>query len=122
MKKFISIAILFVLILTLFCGCSDTADDTIPAENQLPSRFVVVADKSFGYASAVQRENGGDAFTTNNELDRVMRYAVDRETRVVYIYINNTCSRYSGISLVPLYQADGSLTIYTGELPQPLYD
>lgn len=115
MKKFISIAILFVLILTLFCGCSDTADDTIPAENQLPSRFVVVADKSFGYASAVQRENGGDAFTTNNELDRAMRYAVDRETRVVYIYINNTC-------LVPLYQADGSLTIYTGELPQPLYD
>lgn len=121
MKKSIIIAILFVLTLTLFTGCSET-DATVPTENQLPARFVVVSDESFGYASSIQRENGGDAFTNNNTMVRPMKYVVDRETLVVYIYINDTGSRYSGISLTPLYKADGSLTIYTGELPEPLYD
>jgi hypothetical protein len=131
MKKtinLIAIIALIALIAIATTSCADTSGTSTPDEGQLPARFVVLEDEDLGeYQSSIQVHNDSTSeFDRNNYTpvrhDSHMKYVVDRETRVVYIFMDKTGTRYSGMAMFPLYNADGTVMTYQGELPEVLYN
>lgn len=127
MKRTIALT-LIVLVALAATGCSNlSATTTTPEENQLPARFVVLDDEALGdYQSAIQVHNDNTSERNKDVTTPVryddMKYVVDRVTRVVYIFLDDTYTRYSGMIMTPLYNADGTVMTYEGELPQVLYN
>lgn len=74
--------------------------DNLPVENE--SKFIIISEEEI--------ENGADLYIL-----------VDKETRVEYLlvafsYYPNRIDSGTGTSITPIYNADGSLKIYEGEL------
>jgi hypothetical protein len=128
MKRIIIALTLLVLVALAATSCSAlSATSTTPDEGQLPARFVVLDDKDLGdYQSAIQVHNDNTSQAEKDNTTAVrfddMQFVVDRVTRVVYIFLDDTDSRYSGMVMTPLYNTDGTVVIYEGELPQVLYN
>lgn len=127
MKKNLVLIILVMIALAATSCSSVSSTSTTPAEGQLPARFVVIEDQALGnYQSAIQVHNDNTSQATKDLIVPVrhdeMRFVVDRVTRVVYVFIDDTGSRYSGMTMTPLYNADGTVVIYDGELPEIFYN
>ncbi|MBQ8806054.1 MAG: hypothetical protein IJZ68_06175 [Bacteroidaceae bacterium] len=116
----ILLTILLCLVMLFTCaimtGCSaETTADGKP--RNLSSRYVVVEDalidEDYSSGLDVYRADGS---SYNNWP--YSYYVVDRVSRYVYIYVEDTGSYSSGMMMTLCYDADGNPQRYTGELPE----
>ncbi len=119
----ILLTILLCLVMIFSCaimtGCSAETTETTADEkpSNLPSRYVVVEDalinEDYRAGLDVYRSDGS---SYNNWFRSY--YVVDRVSRCVYIYVEETGSYSSGILMTQCYDSDGNPQRYTGELPE----
>ncbi len=105
-------ALLLVLLLVATLGCCFTGCSAESGSNEkvsTPNRFVEIGDTLNGY-SADFDSNG-----TNINVTRAT-YVVDRYSKVVYMYYYDGGDN-SGADFIPLYNPDGTIMIYEGNLP-----
>lgn len=104
-RRTISIVLVLVLLCMLCAGCSanEAPDDAVI----IPNRFVEIDMNLNGYAPDFDCDETAIAGTA---------YVVDRYSKAVYMYYFE-CGGNSGLDFIPLYNPDGTIMIYDGNLP-----
>lgn len=104
----ISAILVIILVISmlamLFTGCTAESDPNAVA---VPNRFVEIDADINGYAPD---------FDSNTVYTTRSAYVVDRYSKVVYLYYYDGGNN-SGVDFIPLYNPDGTIMIYDGQLP-----
>lgn len=98
------IALVISILAMLFTGCTAESD---PNAVTIPNRFVEIDVNLNGYAPDF---DSSKIYTTHSA------YVVDRYSKVVYLYYYDGGDN-SGADFIPLYNPDGTIMIYDGQLP-----
>lgn len=110
-KRAIVLIILILGTICLFSGCSiDWENGAVQAdknENRIETVNNVTLDKNSDVI-------GFDvlAYIKDSRKDEIQRILVDKNTKVMYVYISSTWRRDSGKTITPLLNKDGKPLVY----------
>lgn len=94
MKKFLFIVTLLCLVLLVFTGCKTKVDKTPNSDCTIFDKFTIIE--------------------TRTEFDGDTMYIMyDNDTKVEYYYIRTTLGINDSGGLCPVYNADGTIKVYT---------